>query len=48
MTLSRKQRRRLLYLSLLMDVVEPYVVEPYSEYMPICVTAARIVRNATY
>jgi len=29
-------------------VVEPYVVEPYSEYMPICVTAARIVRNATY
>ena len=43
MILSRKQRRRLLYLSQLMDVVEPE-----TEYLPICATPARIVRNATY
>ena len=43
MALSRKQRKLLLYLSQLMDVVEPC-----TEYLPICVTAARIVRNATY
>ena len=43
MTPSRKQRRRLLYLSQLMGVVDPW-----TEYLPICVTAARIVRNATY
>ena len=41
--LSRKQRKLLLYLSQLMDVVEPC-----TEYLPICVTAARIIRNATY
>ena len=33
----------LLYLSQLMDVVEPE-----TEYLPICVTAARIIKNATY
>ena len=43
MALSRKQRKLLLYLSQLMDMVEPE-----TEYLPICVTAARIVRNATY
>ena len=43
MALSRKQRKLLLYLSQLMDVVEPW-----TEYMPVCVTAARIVRHATY
>ena len=43
MALSRKQRKLLLYLSQLMDVVEQC-----TEYLPICVTAARIVRNATY
>lgn len=43
MTLSRKQRRRLLYLSHLMDVVEPV-----TEYLPVCVTPAQIVRHATY
>lgn len=43
MILSRTQRRRLLYLSQLMDVVEPG-----TEYLPVCVTPVRIVRNATY
>ena len=43
MALSRKQRRQLLYLSQLMDMVEPE-----TEYLPICVTAARIIKNATY
>ena len=43
MALSRKQRKLLLYLSQLMGVVEPW-----TEYLPICATPARIVRNATY
>jgi len=41
--LSRRQRKRLLYLSQLMDVVEPW-----AEYLPVCATPARIVRHATY
>lgn len=43
MTLSRRQRNRLLYLYQLMDVVEPE-----TEYLPVCATPVRIVRNATY
>lgn len=43
MALSRKQQDRLLYLSQLMDVVEPE-----TDYLPIFATPKRIIRNATY
>ena len=43
MTLGRKQRKLLLYLSQLMDVVDQM-----TDYYPVCVTPVRIVRNATY
>ncbi len=41
MTLSRKQRKLLLYLSQLMDVVDQM-----TDYYPVCMTRERIVRDA--